>query len=207
MPRFQNGNNQLDRMLCMTRLRIFAAIGLACAACVPAAAPVDGPTYTSGGELNLPPNYREWNFVSAGLGMSYGPTGAADADNNPRFTNVFVNRASWQSFQTTGTWPDKTMFLLDIRTSTSAGSINKAGRYQTSLVAIEAEVKENGQWKFYDFGRARTTAKALPRTERCYECHAKNGAVDNTFVQFYPTLLNIAKEKGTLKVSALKETP
>ena len=37
----------------------------------------------------------------------------------------------------------------------------------------------------------------------CYSCHPANGAVDNTFVQFYPTLLAIAKEKGTLNPAYL----
>ena len=180
---------------------------MACAACLPAAAPTDGPAYTPAGDLKLPSDYREWNFVSAGLGMSYGPSGATDANHNPRFTNVFVNRTAYRSFLDSGAWPDKTMFLLDIRSSAGNGSINKGGNYQTDLVAIEAEVKENGQWKFYDFGPKNTTAKALPQSERCYECHSKNGAVDNTFVQFYPILLKVAKEKGTLRISALKETP
>ena len=191
----------------MSRFRILTAVAIAFATCITAAAPAEGPTYTAGGELKLPPDYREWNFVSAGLGMSYGPSGAADANNNPRFTNVFVNPAAYRAFLGTGAWPDKTMFLLDIRSSTSNGSINTGGRYQTELVAIEAEVKEKGQWKFYDFGAKNTTAKAFPQTERCYECHAKNGAADNTFVQFYPTLMKVAREKGTLKISALKETP
>jgi acyl carrier protein phosphodiesterase len=38
----------------------------------------------------------------------------------------------------------------------------------------------------------------LPRSEGCYACHAEHAAVDNTFVQFYPALLEIAKQKGTL---------
>lgn len=191
----------------MTSFRFAVVAALTCMNCLTAAAPTSGPTYTVSGELVLPADYREWNFVSAGLGMSYGPSGATDANHNPRFTNVFVNRSSYQAFLATGKWPDKTMFLLDIRSSTSNGSINKGGNYQTDLVAIEAEVKENGKWKFYDFGNKRTTAKAFPETESCYECHSKNGAVDNTFVQFYPTLLKVAKEKGTLSVTALKETP
>jgi len=41
--------------------------------------------------------------------------------------------------------------------------------------------------------------QALPPTERCYACHAENAAVDNTFVQFYPTLFEVAKKAGTLK--------
>jgi hypothetical protein len=41
--------------------------------------------------------------------------------------------------------------------------------------------------------------EALPTTASCYACHSTNGAVDNTFVQFYPTLLDVAREKGTLR--------
>ena len=33
----------------------------------------------------------------------------------------------------------------------------------------------------------------------------KSGAVDETFVQFYPTLMPIAKDKGTLIADYLKE--
>jgi hypothetical protein len=33
-----------------------------------------------------------------------------------------------------------------------------------------------------------------------YSCHDKNGAVDTTFVQFYPTLIDLAKQKGTLNL-------
>jgi hypothetical protein len=33
----------------------------------------------------------------------------------------------------------------------------------------------------------------------CVECHTKSTAVERTFVQFYPTLLEVARAKGTLK--------
>ncbi|MDQ1388830.1 MAG: hypothetical protein QOF56_2284 [Acidobacteriaceae bacterium] len=46
----------------------------------------------------------------------------------------------------------------------------------------------------------------IPTTAGCYTCHAEHAAVDTTFVQFYPTLLPIAKSKGTLSASYLKES-
>ena len=68
---------------------------------------------------------------------------------------------------------------------------------------MEVEVKDEshfpGKWAFYEFGRSAASAKPLPATASCYSCHAQNGAVDNTFVQFYPTLADIAKQKGTFK--------
>ena len=30
----------------------------------------------------------------------------------------------------------------------------------------------------------------------CYSCHEQHGAVDTTFVQFYPTLIDAAKQKA-----------
>src|SRR2546425_836236 len=49
------------------------------------------------------------------------------------------------------------------------------------------------------------TGKLLPTDMDCYSCHAQHGAVDTTFVQFYPTLLEIAKKKNTLSAAYVKE--
>lgn len=163
-----------------------------------------GPRYTGGGELIRPTDFREWMFVTSGLGMTYNePTGAARA---PNFTNVYVNPSSYRAFMKTGQWPDKTMFILEVRASTSEGSINKGGHFQTNLVVVEASVKDEarfpGKWAYFDFGRdMKPQVAALPRTERCYACHTDNGAVDNTFVQFYPTLLEVATKMGTVKTT------
>jgi hypothetical protein len=157
------------------------------------------PHYATDGQLTLPSDYREWVFLSSGLGMSYAPM----AGMAPAFTNVFVNPAAYRSFLSNGTWPDKTMLVLEIRASASKGSINKGGSYQSDVLGIEGEVKDlakfggNG-WAFFGFGKS-STGKMLARSEDCYACHAEHGAVDNTFVQFYPVLLEIAKQKGTVK--------
>jgi hypothetical protein len=158
----------------------------------------DAPHYTASGKLALPPDYREWVFLSSGLGMVYGPAAEQMQNDNPRFDNVFVSHSAYQSFLKTGQWPDKTMFVLEVRSSQSKGSINNGGHFQSEVLTIEGEVKDGGKWTFFGFGRA-TEGTAFPRTESCYSCHAQNAAVDNTFVQFYATLLPIAKEKGTLK--------
>ena len=171
-------------------------------------APADGPRYTASGELIRPADFREWMFVTSGLGMTYNlPTGAA---RTPNFTNVYVNPSAYRSFTKDGRWPDKTMFVLEVRGSSSEGSINKGGHFQSALVVVEASVKDEarnsglpGSWAYFDFGRdMKPAVKALPSTERCYACHAENAAVDNTFVQFYPTLLDIAKTFNTLKPSS-----
>ena len=160
------------------------------------AADADGPKHTSSGALVLPSNYREWVFLSAGSGMNYG---ASAESANPPFENVFVNRTAYQAFLKSGQWPDKTTFILEIRSSESKGSINAGGHYQAGISGIESEVKDSGKWTFYGFGATGTEGKPFARTERCYSCHAEHGAVDNTFVQFYPTLIPTARAKGTYK--------
>jgi len=164
--------------------------------------PLD-PRFTNDGQLIRPANYREWIYLSSGLGMNYGATPHAE---NPHFDNVFVAPAAYRAFLATGRWPDKTMFVLEVRASEQHGSINRDGHFQTDLVALEAEVKDESRypqkWAFFSFGQAGSLLdanKAFPANSACNQCHAKNGAVDNTFVQFYPTLLEVAKAKGTLR--------
>ena len=192
-------------------------LAIACAACVGVGAtialaqqaPDDGPRYEDGTNLVRPADYREWTFLSSGLAMTYEgeTTDAASAERPQLFQNVFVNPSSYRGFMETGVWPDRTAFVLEFRQSVSEASINRAGRFQSDLVMLEAEVKdaqfEDG-WAFFDFGRAGELAEtAAPLTgERvapCIECHTLHTAVERTFVQFYPTALEAAREHGTLK--------
>ena len=76
--------------------------------------PTGGPDFSATGELLLPPDYREWIYLTSGLGMTYGPAAAAEG-RRPNFDNVFVNRDAYRQFMTNGKWPDKTIFILEIR--------------------------------------------------------------------------------------------
>src|ERR1041384_8832765 len=76
----------------------------------------DGPQFTANGELLMPKNYREWVFLSSGLGMTDGPTGQS-GQANPKFDNVFVNPSAYRVFQESGRWPDKTILVLEVRRS------------------------------------------------------------------------------------------
>ena len=168
----------------------------------------DGPQYENGTHLVLPADYRAWPFIGAGLGMTYdGERGTPGGATDPRFTHAFVNPSSYRHFMQTGSWPDGTVFVLEFRGSTSEASINRSGRFATGLVFLEAEVKDSrfpDGWAFYAFGPANNLAEvAEPLTgdaaAPCVECHSEHAAVERTFVQFYPTLLEVAREKGTLK--------
>lgn len=172
-----------------------------------ASAASDSPVFNNQGELAFPSDYREWVYLSSGLGMTYGPAATNATQTNPLFDNVFVNRSAYEQFKQSGKWPEGTMFVLEIRYSTSHGSINRGGSFQTDAAAHEVEVKDSqrfpGGWAYFDFGGGlsarRASAPALPRTASCFGCHEANGAVENTFTQFYPVALEIARAKGTLK--------
>src|SRR5258706_7947028 len=166
------------------------------------AASSDGPQFTADGQMVKPENYREWVYLTSGLGMTYGvPNQNPSAA--PMFDNVFVNPSAYRAFMQTGKWPDKTVLVLEVRASESNGSINKGGHYQTGVRAVEVNVKDEKRfatkWAFFGFNGAAKTAKQIPTTDACYSCHSEHGLVDSTFVQFYPTLLEVAKLKGTAR--------
>src|SRR5581483_7112557 len=64
-----------------------------------------GPVFSPANELMRPADYREWMFVTSGLGMSYNPPASPNA--NPSFTNVYVNPSSYRAFMKTGKWPEQ----------------------------------------------------------------------------------------------------
>jgi hypothetical protein len=171
------------------------------------AVPQETPQYTSDGQLKFPEQYRTWVFLSAGMDMSY--AGDAQTGNMHMFENVFVNAAAYESFQKTGTWPDKTTLVTEFRDAQGKGSINKHGRFQTDLMGYDVHVKDAkrfpGKWGFFGFNPGSKSSALIPATAACYTCHADHAAVDTTFVQFYPTLLPIAKRKGTLSSAYKKE--
>jgi Cytochrome P460 len=165
------------------------------------------PDYTSDAQLRYPAHYREWVYLSSGFDMNYNPS--ASQMRGHVFDNVFANPEAYREFVKTGTWPDKTMLVLEVRAAEGKGSINKHGNFQSTVMAVEVHVKDEarfpGKWAFFGFENGKT-AKMIPVSADCYSCHAAHGAVDTTFVQFYPTLMQIAKSKGTLASAYREET-
>src|SRR6476620_9557335 len=95
--------------------------------------PADAPRFGTDNELARPENYREWIYLSSGLGMSYSAATGNPTNPNPPFDNVFVTPSAYRAFLQTGTWPEKTMFVLELRGSASEASINRQGRFQQQL--------------------------------------------------------------------------
>jgi hypothetical protein len=198
-----------------TRTSALLRIALALAACAlatlpvvhaaPAAAARHEAVYIDG-KLQLPADYREWIYVTTGLDMSYSPRGAPG---HHMFDSVFVEPSAYRAFKETGTWPDKTMFVLETRGAQTKGSINQRGYFQDAdVMGTEVHVKDSarfeGGWAFFAFDDDKP-ASEIRHSVECYACHRDHAAVDTTFVQFYPTLLQIAKAKNTLSPAYVAE--
>jgi hypothetical protein len=184
---------------------LIAAIGLTGSRTQSKEAGAATPQFNSDGTLVRPEGYRRWIYVSSGFGMSYNAN--AGGNGAPAFTNVFVNPSSYDYYLANGKWPDKTMFVLEIYSSVSHGSINKSGSYQETLEALDIEVKDEARfpqkWAYFNFGASDKSASAnTPAQNACWKCHDQNAAVEHSFVQFYPELLKVAQSKGTIKKTA-----
>ncbi|WP_295635145.1 cytochrome P460 family protein [Novosphingobium sp.] len=184
-------------------LLVVGAVALAAAGAETLArstAPPGAVAYTADGRAMLPANYRDWVFLTSGLDMTYAEPAAVVTSH--MFDNVFVDPAALATFRRSGRWPEGTVLVKEAREGLTKGSINKAGQFQSEAVAdVELHVKDTrrfGGWAFFKIVDGKPGA-IIPKTASCYSCHDEHGAVDSTFVQFYPTLAGIARARGTLK--------
>ena len=164
--------------------------------------------YTANNQLPVPADYRSWIFLTSSLDLNYDEPVPGAATSRSLLDNVFVNPSAYAQFLETGTWPDGTVLIKENRLAASAGTISKSGKFQAQVVSMELHVKDErrfpGKWAFF-VTDGKEPARYVAPGANCYSCHAEHGAVDSTFVQFYPTLLQIASEKGTLESRFLKE--
>ena len=76
----------------------------------------------------------------------------------------------------------------------------RAHTTERERMTIEMHVRDEGRfkggWAFWVTDGV-APAQQVPYAADCYSCHLQHGAVDTTFVQFYPTAQAIAKKAGT----------
>jgi len=158
-------------------------------------------------QMAVPADYRQWVFLTSSLDLNYSTAAAPD---HHMLDNVFVDPAAYKVFLATGTWPDKTIMIKENRMAESAGTLSKRGQFQTGVMNLEIHAKDEarfpGKWAFFVSGDGKAAGRLMPQSADCYSCHQDHGAVDTTFVQFYPTLFAVAKDKGTLSASYLKDS-
>lgn len=172
--------------------------------------PSESPEYTADAQLKLPQHYREWVFLTSDFYAASDPAKMQMGEQH-KFNNIFVNPEAYRAFLQTGAWPDKTMLVVEQRQAGDMASTNpnQKGNVQSSEIGLAVHLKDQarfpGKWAFFGFHGIDATAEMIPVTAGCYSCHASRGGVDTTFVQFYPTLLPIAKSKNTLSPANLGE--
>jgi len=184
-------------------MRVWAAI-LGALLCAPILA---GQAQDSSATMAVPGNYREWVFLTSSLDLNYI---SAAAPGHHMLDNVFVNPEAYRVFLQTGTWPDKTVLIKENRLAESAGTLSKAGRFQAGVKDLEIHIKDEarfpGKWAFFVSADGKAPGALKPQSADCYSCHQEHAASDTTFLQFYPTVFGIAKDKGTLSVAYLNES-
>jgi hypothetical protein len=157
--------------------------------------------------MAVPADYRQWVFLTASLDLNYD---TAAASRQHMLDNVYADPAAYAEFQKSGTWPVGAILIKENRFAESAGTLSKAGHFQAGIKNLEIHIKDGtrfaGKWSFFKSEDGKAPAALQPQSATCYSCHQDHGAVDTTFVQFYPTLMPIAKAKGTVSASYLKET-
>src|ERR1700722_17971239 len=155
-----------------TEAAVFVLAVLAGVACVSVSG-MSAPARAQGqpqATMALPKDFRQWVFLTSGYSMSYDASTGAEA--NPRFENVFVNPSAYRAYLRTGTWPDKTVLVLESRNSDSKLSINRNGRVQTTPAGISVHVKDTAQggWSFYAFKSGAEHGNLIPKGADCYSC-------------------------------------
>ena len=154
--------------------------------------PAFAPKYTEDGKLIRPGGYETWIFVGASIGLGYSES--SNPSTGPGvFHNVYTQHEAYEEFGRTGSFPEKTLFILALYEPRQRESINRQGYFEGDPVALEVAVKDREQfqdgWAYFDFGKGGLDASASAKpTESCHSCHKEHGAADNVFVQFYPSL-------------------
>jgi len=159
--------------------------------------------------MAVPPDYRDWVFLTSSLDLNYSSAAEPGPNQMHMLDNVFVNPDAYKAFLKAGSWPDRTVLVKENRNAESAGTLSKSGRFQTGVMNLEIHVKDArypGSWAFFVSSDGKAAGRLMPQTANCYSCHQDHGAADTTFVQFYPTLLPVAREKGTLSPGYLKDS-
>ncbi len=153
------------------------------------------------------PDPTEWVFVSSSA-SAVAPSGASDdammAGGNDmmaggeeetteapspegKFNIIRIDPAAWKAFQTTGEFPEGTVFAMAFY-SMNDREMNADRYWADQPLGMEVAVKDSNRfedgWAYFRFEGAAAEAEAFPK-ERCFQCHQENGAWDNVFTQLY----------------------
>src|SRR5262249_55410987 len=105
-----------------------------------------GAVWTPDGKMKRPTGYREWVFLGAPVTPNALNNGKASF---PEFHNVYVEKANFDAYQKTGTFPEGTLLVkelvLDIKGTYPDGSRDEPsgrGYFEGEFNGIDASVKD-----------------------------------------------------------------
>ena len=146
--------------------------------------------FTEDGDLQIPDNLDEWMFLGSSLGMGYSQE-TFDPNSPGMFQIVTMEPGAYREFMRTSEFPEGAMFLLVFYGAENKVSINRAGFVMGEPHAMEIHLKDKARFpetgfNFYTFQPGDKTAAEVPLPNDCVACHARDGAHDGVFTQFYP---------------------
>src|SRR5262249_37666007 len=89
--------------------------------------PADGPRF-DGDKLLPPAGYDMWPIVGASIGLSYSKR--VEGSDPGTFHRVYVNPTAYATFRGTGTFPNGTIFVLELHEAASKTSPAEGGYFE-----------------------------------------------------------------------------
>ena len=172
----------------------------------------DAPKYAPNGDMLVPTGFETWVFVGSNLGLAYdeearGTSPAVTRAAPSRFHNVYINKEAYFHFRASREFPDPTVLVMQVFSAAdkeTRGVLTKGvfnGERTGLSVAVKNSSRPDGNktvWAYYSFteqsepSKVRASASAFP-DQACESCHRQHASKDNVWVQFYPTLRDLAK--------------
>lgn len=153
------------------------------------------PRYAEDGKLLVPEDYRTWVFVGASLGLNYAENAKENPESAGFFHHTYIQPEAYRHYRDTGTFPEKTMLILELYASEGKVAPDTVGLAQGKRVAVEVALKDHSRfeegWAYFNFGQKEGKPQPVARNNPkkfCYDCHAAHAADDNVFTQYYPVL-------------------
>lgn len=165
-------------------------------------------SYDEDGRLLRPFGYEKWVVVGTSIGLGYSDGDKSDPANPGTFHNVYLQPEAFDHYVLTGTFPEKTVFIVtnnQSRPAKTEGSVSRKGFVASATSGMEVAVKDTKRfpdgWAYFMFheppGQAEQKTvqaeRAFDRKE-CFDCHAEHGADDNVFTQYYSVLTEARKQ-------------
>ena len=165
--------------------------------------PWDGPTFDENSQLVRPEGYREWVYVGTPLTPNDMNNGKAPF---PEFHAVYIDRASWEHYKSTGVFREGTTIVKELISVGSKQATSGWGYFNGEFIGLEVTIKsakhfpdEPGHWAYFSFGHEYPLAeRSKPmQTLACNACHAASAAEDFVFTQYYPVLRGAKPQKAS----------